>query len=194
MNLPLSSYVRQLMSVQPRSSAKINTMFGGGFEPNAEVFPKNDERAFVGRSEPNGEVVPKIKEQAFAGCSDPDAELASKIEEPARTPRLQGRKFVNKPSIHFMVFISLPINLLPGLPELLQILPNYNLILTKRAFFLGSRHQNNVYIKGASAELCEETINAPRSTRKMAIGINHHFLRTFRKCQNSFMIEILLIA
>jgi len=51
-----------------------------------------------------------------------------------------------------------------------------------------------VYINGATAEPSEKIISAPKSKRKMIIGANHHFLRTFRKSKNSLIIESLLMG
>ena len=44
-------------------------------------------------------------------------------------------------------------------------------------------------MKGAIAEPSVRIIKAPNNTRKIMIGANHHFLRTFRKSQNSESIE-----
>ena len=49
--------------------------------------------------------------------------------------------------------------------------------------------QNKVYINGAIADPSVRTIKAPKRARKITIGANHHFLRTFRKSQNSKRIE-----
>ena len=39
-----------------------------------------------------------------------------------------------------------------------------------------------------------KTINAPNKARKIIIGANHHFFRTFKKSQNSATIANLLIG
>jgi len=44
-------------------------------------------------------------------------------------------------------------------------------------------------MKGAMAEPSDNTSNAPKSTRKTTIGNSHHFLRTFRNCQNSLTMD-----
>ena len=44
-------------------------------------------------------------------------------------------------------------------------------------------------MKGATADPSVNTKRAPNNTRKMMIGANHHFLRTFIKSQNSKNIE-----
>jgi hypothetical protein len=44
-------------------------------------------------------------------------------------------------------------------------------------------------MKGAIAEPSVRTIRAPKNTRKIIIGASHHFLRIFRKLQNSDIIE-----
>ena len=49
--------------------------------------------------------------------------------------------------------------------------------------------RNKVYINGAIADPSVRTIKAPKRARKITIGANHHFLRTFRKSQNSESIE-----
>ena len=54
--------------------------------------------------------------------------------------------------------------------------------------------QNKVYINGAIADPSVRTIKAPKRARKITIGANHHFLRTFRKSQNSESIESFDIA
>ena len=51
-----------------------------------------------------------------------------------------------------------------------------------------------MYINGATAEPSEKIISAPKSKRTMIIGASHHFLRTFRKSQNSLIIESLLMG
>lgn len=48
-------------------------------------------------------------------------------------------------------------------------------------------------MKGASADPCVSTINPPSNTRKTMIGSSHHFLRIFKNCQSSDMIDNLLI-
>ena len=48
-------------------------------------------------------------------------------------------------------------------------------------------------MKGAMAEPSVSTMINPNSSRKTTIGPNHHFLRTFRKSQNSDSIDNLLI-
>ena len=44
-------------------------------------------------------------------------------------------------------------------------------------------------INGAMAEPCAKNSKAPSSSSIITIGISHHFLRTFRKVQNSTKIE-----
>ena len=44
-------------------------------------------------------------------------------------------------------------------------------------------------MKGAIAEPSVSTIKAPKRTKKMIIGVNHHFLLCFIKSQNSTDIE-----
>jgi len=46
-------------------------------------------------------------------------------------------------------------------------------------------------MKGAIAEPSVRIIKEPNNTRKIMIGANHHFLRTFMKSQNSKNIESL---
>ena len=43
-------------------------------------------------------------------------------------------------------------------------------------------------MNGANAEPSDNTIKKPRSTRKIIIGVNHHFLRFFKKSKNSLII------
>jgi hypothetical protein len=45
-------------------------------------------------------------------------------------------------------------------------------------------------MKGAIAEPSVSMINAPSRIKKIMIGASHHFLRVFRKLQNSPRIEI----
>ena len=49
-------------------------------------------------------------------------------------------------------------------------------------------------MNGAKAEPSVRTIKVPNRTRKKNIGASHHFLRTFRKSQNSDKIESFDIA
>ena len=42
------------------------------------------------------------------------------------------------------------------------------------------------------AEPSAMIISAPSSNKEITIGINHHFLRTLRNCQNSTIIDNLL--
>jgi len=44
-------------------------------------------------------------------------------------------------------------------------------------------------MNGAKAEPSVRIIKVPKRARKIMIGANHHFLRTFRKSQNSERIE-----
>ncbi len=46
-------------------------------------------------------------------------------------------------------------------------------------------------MNGAIADPSVKIIRAPNNTRKIMIGANHHFLRCFRKSQNSDKIESL---
>lgn len=48
-------------------------------------------------------------------------------------------------------------------------------------------------MNGATAEPSVKIINAPNKTRKITIGANHHFFRTFKNSQNSDIIDSLLI-
>ena len=49
-------------------------------------------------------------------------------------------------------------------------------------------------MKGATAEPSVKTIRAPNRKRKMIMGANHHFLRTFKNSQNSLAIDNLPIT
>jgi hypothetical protein len=49
-------------------------------------------------------------------------------------------------------------------------------------------------MKGATGELCVKTMRAPNKNSTRIIGVSHHFFLTFRKVQNSLMIEPLLIV
>lgn len=48
-------------------------------------------------------------------------------------------------------------------------------------------------MNGANAEPCVKIINAPKRIKKIMIGASHHFLRSLKKDQSSFRIEILLM-
>jgi hypothetical protein len=43
-----------------------------------------------------------------------------------------------------------------------------------------------VYIKGATAVPCVNTINDPKISKTMIMGNNQYFFLTFKKSQNSF--------
>ncbi len=49
-------------------------------------------------------------------------------------------------------------------------------------------------MNGAIAELSASIINRPNNTRKITIGISHHFFLSLKKSQNSLIIDILLIT
>jgi hypothetical protein len=44
-------------------------------------------------------------------------------------------------------------------------------------------------MNGAIAVPSVKTIRTPKNTKKMMIGASHHFLRSFKKVQNSDMID-----
>ena len=46
-------------------------------------------------------------------------------------------------------------------------------------------------MNGAIADPSVRTIKAPKRARKIMIGVNHHFLRIFKKYQSSDKIESL---